>query len=110
MENEYQLGNETNTFVPTEESEGLTWADESPAYRAPITTNSERKREAAERHNAEYERKKNRTLAEKEADFKEMVRGIAKQVTGEAHNALFGTGKPKKVKRWGKVKKKKKRF
>lgn len=51
-------------------------------------------------HNAEFERLQARTPAEKDADFREMCRDVVKKVTDDAQRSLFGSGKPKKVKRW----------
>jgi hypothetical protein len=51
-------------------------------------------------HNAEFERLQARTSAEKDAELREMIRGVLIEVTGDANRALFGNGKPKKVKRW----------
>lgn len=111
MEEDYKFGTETNVVVPTDESDGVVinrapgLYSEFPDISDEFTTKKELRLKAIEAHNVEYERLKNRTKAEREADFKAMVSAIAKKVTGEAHNALFGTHK-KKEKRWGKKKKK----
>lgn len=68
----------------------------------PAATLSKRelKLAAIAEHNARHERRSIMTPEERQDEFRKECREIARSLTDSAQNSLFGTGKPKRPKRW----------
>ena len=67
---------------------------------AKLLSKRELKLAAIAEHNAEHERLQARTPEERDLELRKEIGKIVRSTATDAQNSLFGTGKPKRPKRW----------